>query len=72
MSLRFFFPLVLFHSFVFNIGTIEGDVLILNSSSMKVQTVIKKAHLGVVTSLAFSNDSRFFFFFFFFFFFSIL
>ncbi|MFS7982965.1 putative transcription factor WD40-like family [Helianthus anomalus] len=40
------------------IGTIEGDVLILNSSSMKVQTVIKKAHLGVVTSLAFSNDSR--------------
>lgn len=40
------------------IGTIEGDILILNSSNMKVHTVIKKAHLGLVTSLAFSSDSR--------------
>lgn len=40
------------------IGTIQGDVLILNSSSMKVQTVVTKAHLGLVTALAFSNDSR--------------
>ncbi|XP_071711271.1 SEC12-like protein 2 [Rutidosis leptorrhynchoides] len=40
------------------IGTNEGDVLILNSSSMKVHTTIKKAHLGLVTSLAFSSDSR--------------
>lgn len=40
------------------IGTNKGDVRILNSSNMKVHTVVKKAHLGPVTSLAFSNDSR--------------
>lgn len=40
-------------------GTNKGDVRILNSSNMKVHTVVKKAHLGPVTSLAFSNDSRF-------------
>ncbi|KAI3757387.1 hypothetical protein L6452_04924 [Arctium lappa] len=40
------------------IGTIEGDILILNSSSMKVQTVVKKAHLGLVTALSFSDNSR--------------
>ncbi|KZV33516.1 hypothetical protein F511_38332 [Dorcoceras hygrometricum] len=40
------------------IGTIQGDILILSSGSMQVQTVVKKAHLGLVTALAFSNDSR--------------
>ncbi|CAH1446203.1 unnamed protein product [Lactuca virosa] len=40
------------------IGTNEGDIHILNSSNMKVHTVVKKAHLGPVTALAFSNDSR--------------
>ncbi|PWA44063.1 SEC12P-like 2 protein [Artemisia annua] len=40
------------------IGTIQGDVHILNSSNMKVHTVVKKAHLGLVTALAFSSDSR--------------
>lgn len=39
-------------------GTTRGDVVIINSSSMKVQTMVKKAHLGFVTSLAFSHDSR--------------
>nr|GFB44766.1 sec12-like protein 2 [Tanacetum cinerariifolium] len=39
-------------------GTIQGDVYILSAGSMKVQTVVKKAHLGLVTALAFSQDSR--------------
>lgn len=40
------------------IGTIEGDVLIVSSNNFKVQNVIKKAHLGLVTTLKFSEDSR--------------
>ncbi|KAM0009256.1 putative transcription factor WD40-like family [Helianthus debilis subsp. tardiflorus] len=40
------------------IGTIQGDIFILNASSMKVHTAVKKAHLGLVTALAFSHDSR--------------
>ncbi|KAL8225549.1 hypothetical protein R6Q57_018106 [Mikania cordata] len=40
------------------IGTIQGDIYILNASSMKVHTVVKRAHLGLVTALAFSRDSR--------------
>ncbi|XP_030529257.1 SEC12-like protein 2 [Rhodamnia argentea] len=40
------------------VGTEEGDIVILNSTSMKIQTVVKKAHLGFVTALAFSRDSR--------------
>ena len=40
-------------------GTMEGDILVLHSSSMRVHTVVKKAHLGIVTSLMFSHDSRF-------------
>ncbi|KAK6122347.1 hypothetical protein DH2020_043967 [Rehmannia glutinosa] len=40
------------------IGTIQGDILILSSASMRVHTVVKKAHLGLVTALAFSLDSR--------------
>jgi len=40
------------------IGTMEGDVLIIDSKRMKVNQVVKKAHLGLVTALAFSPDSR--------------
>ncbi|KAM7275780.1 hypothetical protein ACFE04_017646 [Oxalis oulophora] len=40
------------------IGTIQGDILILNATKMQVQTLIKKAHLGIVTALMFSDDSR--------------
>jgi len=39
-------------------GTTQGDVYILNSASKQVQTVVRKAHLGFVTALAFSHDSR--------------
>ncbi|KAF8407661.1 hypothetical protein HHK36_006796 [Tetracentron sinense] len=39
------------------IGTIQGDILIMNSN-MRVQTVVRKAHLGLVTALMFSQDSR--------------
>uniref|UniRef100_A0A166EEP1 Uncharacterized protein n=1 Tax=Daucus carota subsp. sativus TaxID=79200 RepID=A0A166EEP1_DAUCS len=42
----------------YNKGTMEGDILVLHSSSMRVHTVVKKAHLGIVTSLMFSHDSR--------------
>ncbi|XP_065855955.1 SEC12-like protein 2 [Euphorbia lathyris] len=38
-------------------GTIQGDVLLISSSNRQVQAV-KKAHLGMVTALAFSHDSR--------------
>ncbi|KAL8157564.1 hypothetical protein AgCh_002318 [Apium graveolens] len=40
------------------VGTMEGDILVLHSSSMQVHTVVKKAHLGILTSLMFSHDSR--------------
>ncbi|KAL3824260.1 hypothetical protein ACJIZ3_020289 [Penstemon smallii] len=40
------------------IGTIQGDIKIISSASMRVQTTVKKAHLGLVTALAFSHDSR--------------
>ncbi|KAF7849975.1 hypothetical protein BT93_L0053 [Corymbia citriodora subsp. variegata] len=40
------------------VGTTEGDIIIINSTSMKTQTVVRKAHLGFVTALAFSHDSR--------------
>lgn len=40
------------------IGTIEGDVMIVSSNNLQVQNVIKKAHLGLVTTLKFSEDSR--------------
>ncbi|XP_022151705.1 SEC12-like protein 2 [Momordica charantia] len=39
-------------------GTTQGDVLIINSTSMRVQKIVKKAHLGFVTALSFSHDSR--------------
>ncbi|KAL3501882.1 hypothetical protein ACH5RR_036331 [Cinchona calisaya] len=40
------------------IGTIQGDIWVLNSDNMRVHTVVKKAHLGLVTALRFSQDSR--------------
>ncbi|GAB4828767.1 hypothetical protein Ancab_018427 [Ancistrocladus abbreviatus] len=40
------------------IGTIQGDILVMNSTTIQVQMMIKKAHLGLVTALAFSSDSR--------------
>ncbi|GAA0160164.1 guanyl-nucleotide exchange factor [Lithospermum erythrorhizon] len=40
------------------VGTIEGSILVISSTSMQVQTIIKKAHLGLVTALTFSQDSR--------------
>ncbi|XP_021896146.1 SEC12-like protein 2 [Carica papaya] len=39
-------------------GTIQGDILIIDSSTLRVQTVVRKAHLGLVTALTFSHDSR--------------
>ncbi|KAK9276211.1 hypothetical protein L1049_005742 [Liquidambar formosana] len=40
------------------VGTVQGDILIINSASMRVQTTVRKAHLGPVTALMFSQDSR--------------
>ncbi|XP_023547354.1 SEC12-like protein 2 [Cucurbita pepo subsp. pepo] len=39
-------------------GTTQGDVLIINSTSMRVQKIVKKAHLGFVTAMSFFHDSR--------------
>ncbi|GAV88588.1 WD40 domain-containing protein [Cephalotus follicularis] len=40
------------------VGTAEGDVIIINSTNKRVQTNVRKAHLGIVTTLMFSDDSR--------------
>uniref|UniRef100_A0A0A9FB24 Anaphase-promoting complex subunit 4-like WD40 domain-containing protein n=1 Tax=Arundo donax TaxID=35708 RepID=A0A0A9FB24_ARUDO len=40
------------------IGTIEGSIIILDSKNMRTLVTVKKAHLGIVTTLAFSRDSR--------------
>ncbi|VAI92121.1 unnamed protein product [Triticum turgidum subsp. durum] len=40
------------------IGTIEGTISVLGSRDMRVVVTVKKAHLGIVTTLAFSQDSR--------------
>ncbi|CAL4991596.1 unnamed protein product [Urochloa decumbens] len=40
------------------IGTIEGTVIVLGSKDMRTLTTVKKAHLGIITTLAFSQDSR--------------
>ncbi|CAK8577417.1 unnamed protein product [Lathyrus sativus] len=39
-------------------GTSEGEIIIVNSTNMHIQTKIKEAHLGIITALAFSPDSR--------------
>ncbi|MCL7026394.1 hypothetical protein MKW94_014878 [Papaver nudicaule] len=40
------------------IGTIQGDVFIYKSTNTRVSSIIKKAHIGLVTALKFSEDSR--------------
>ncbi|WRX15506.1 WD40 repeat - like 10 [Theobroma cacao] len=40
------------------VGTVGGDIFIINSSNMRAQMMVKKAHLGLVTALTFSHDSR--------------
>jgi prolactin regulatory element-binding protein len=40
------------------VGTLEGDVLIIDSTKMQTNQIVKKAHLGLVTALTFSPDSR--------------
>ncbi|XP_010527783.1 PREDICTED: SEC12-like protein 2 [Tarenaya hassleriana] len=40
------------------LGTIEGNVWVVDSGSMRVKQVVKRAHLGLVTALTFSPDSR--------------
>ncbi|CAD6256221.1 unnamed protein product [Miscanthus lutarioriparius] len=40
------------------IGTIEGSTIIVGSKDMRTLVTVKKAHLGIVTTLAFSQDSR--------------
>ncbi|XP_007045148.2 PREDICTED: SEC12-like protein 2 [Theobroma cacao] len=40
------------------VGTVGGDLFIINSSNMRAQMMVKKAHLGLVTALTFSHDSR--------------
>ncbi|XP_012474757.1 SEC12-like protein 2 [Gossypium raimondii] len=40
------------------VGTVGGDLFIINSANMRVQMMVKKAHLGLVTALTFSPDSR--------------
>ncbi|XP_057422281.1 SEC12-like protein 2 [Lotus japonicus] len=39
-------------------GTPSGDIVIVSSTNMQIQTMVKKAHIGIVTALAFSPDSR--------------
>ncbi|XP_027346348.1 SEC12-like protein 2 [Abrus precatorius] len=39
-------------------GTPSGDIIVVNSTNMQIHTMIKRAHLGIVTALAFSPDSR--------------
>ncbi|KMZ56163.1 putative Prolactin regulatory element-binding protein [Zostera marina] len=39
------------------VGTSEGDVVISNSLNMRKVTVVKKAHLGLVTAMAFKDSS---------------
>jgi len=39
-------------------GTIEGSIIIVGSKDMRTLVTVKKGHLGIVTTLAFSQDSR--------------
>jgi len=39
-------------------GTIEGTIIVLASKDMRTLITVKKAHLGIVTTLSFSQDSR--------------
>ncbi|KAJ3669357.1 hypothetical protein LUZ60_011307 [Juncus effusus] len=40
------------------LGTIEGNIVILSSETLQVHSIIKKAHMGILTTVAFSHDSR--------------
>uniref|UniRef100_A0A7N0UAR8 SEC12-like protein 2 n=1 Tax=Kalanchoe fedtschenkoi TaxID=63787 RepID=A0A7N0UAR8_KALFE len=40
------------------VGTAEGDVLVLDSTTMRVRRVVRKAHITVVTAMGFSETSR--------------
>ncbi|KAL5666975.1 hypothetical protein ACJX0J_019196, partial [Zea mays] len=40
------------------IGTIEGSIIVVGSKDMRTLVTVKKAHLGIVTTLTFSQDSR--------------
>ncbi|XP_039006806.1 SEC12-like protein 2 [Hibiscus syriacus] len=40
------------------VGIVGGDLFIINAANMKVQMMVKKAHLGLVRALTFSPDSR--------------
>uniref|UniRef100_A0A2P2KSL5 Uncharacterized protein n=1 Tax=Rhizophora mucronata TaxID=61149 RepID=A0A2P2KSL5_RHIMU len=40
------------------VGTAQGDVLLLDATNMQIQMMIRQAHLGIVTALGFSHDSR--------------
>ncbi|KAK4430307.1 hypothetical protein Salat_1331400 [Sesamum alatum] len=42
----------------FELGSIQGDILIISPASMRVQTFIRNARMGLVTELAFSQHSR--------------
>ncbi|GAU50722.1 hypothetical protein TSUD_86600, partial [Trifolium subterraneum] len=39
-------------------GTPSGEIVIVNSTNTHIHTKIKNAHLGIITALAFSPDSR--------------
>ncbi|TQD71827.1 hypothetical protein C1H46_042638 [Malus baccata] len=39
-------------------GTTVGDLVIVNPTRMRIHKVVKKAHMGLVTALSFSHDSR--------------
>lgn len=39
-------------------GTVEGNVVIIDSLGLRLLTTVKKAHVGIVTSVVFSQDSR--------------
>ncbi|CAH9069558.1 unnamed protein product [Cuscuta epithymum] len=40
------------------VGTTEGEVRVLSSENMRVLMTVKKAHMGIPTKVAFSDDSR--------------
>ncbi|XP_048428853.1 SEC12-like protein 2 isoform X2 [Pyrus x bretschneideri] len=39
-------------------GTAGGDLVMVNPTRMRIHKVVKKAHMGLVTALSFSHDSR--------------
>jgi hypothetical protein len=39
-------------------GTIEGSIIVVGSKNMRSLVTVKKAHLGIVTTLTFAKDSK--------------